>query len=224
MASSGKGKRTAAKKTTGTTKRPSGKPATSAAKRKAVTAPNRPASKKSTSKKPETKPAGGAWAHVFTPREPGERRYWLVKSEPSTFSFDDLRAAKDQTSQWDGVRNFVARNFMRDGMKVGDQVFFYHSSVNPQAIVGVCEVVREAYPDSTAFDRTHHGYDEGSDPNDPTWYMVDLRAVAPLARPVTLPQIKAKPELAQMVLLRIGRLSVTPVTPSEWSVINEMAR
>ena len=198
--------------------------------RKAVAAPKRSAAKKpsakkaAASKKPATKPAGGAWAHVFTPREPGERRYWLVKSEPSTFSFDNLRAAKDQTSQWDGVRNFVARNFMRDGMKVGDQVFFYHSSVNPQAIVGVCEVVREAYPDSTAFDKTHHGYDEGSDPNDPTWYMVDLRAVAPLARPVTLPEIKAKPELAQMVLLRIGRLSVTPVTPSEWSVINEMAR
>ena len=224
MASSGRGKRTAAKKTTGRTKRPSGKPAASAAKRKAVTAPRKAASTKPTSKSPATKPAGGAWAHVFTPREPGERRYWLVKSEPSTFSFDDLRAAKDQTSQWDGVRNFVARNFMRDGMKVGDQVFFYHSSVNPQAIVGVCEVVREAYPDSTAFDKTHHGYDVGSDPNDPTWSMVDLRAVAPLARPVTLPEIKAKPELAQMVLLRIGRLSVTPVTPSEWSVINDMAR
>ena len=225
MASSGRGKRTAAKKATGRTKRPStGKAAGSAAKRKAVAAPKRAAAKKPTAKKPATKPVGGAWAHVFAPRESGERRYWLVKSEPSTFSFDNLRAAKDQTSQWDGVRNFVARNFMRDGMKVGDQVFFYHSSVNPQAIVGVCEVVREAYPDSTAFDRTHHGYDEGSDPNDPTWYMVDLRAVAPLARPVTLPEIKARPELAQMVLLRIGRLSVTPVTPREWSVINEMGR
>src|SRR5687767_10151831 len=116
MASSGRGKRTAAKKTTGTTKRPSaGKPAASAVKRKAVAAPIRSVAKKSAakkpaSKKPATKPAGGAWAHVFTPREPGERRYWLVKSEPSTFSFDHLRAAKDQTSQWDGVRNFVARN------------------------------------------------------------------------------------------------------------------
>jgi len=159
---------------------------------------------------------------VFTPRAPGERRYWLVKSEPTTFSFDDLVAAKDRTTQWDGVRNFVARNFMRDGMKLGDQVFFYHSSVNPQAIVGICEVAREAYPDSTAFDKAHHSYDAGSDPNDPTWFMVDLRAVAPLARPVTLPEIKAKPELAQMVLLRIGRLSVTPVTAAEWATINAM--
>ena len=168
--------------------------------------------------------ADGKWAAAFAPRKPGERRYWLVKSEPETFSFDHLLKAPKKTTTWDGVRNAVARNFLRDGMKIGDQVFFYHSSVNPQAIVGVCEVVREAYPDSTAFDRTHHGYDEGSDPNDPTWYMVDLRAVAPLARPVTLPEIKAKPELAQMVLLRIGRLSVTPVTPREWSVINEMGR
>jgi predicted RNA-binding protein with PUA-like domain len=107
-------------------------------------------------------------------------------------------------------------------MKLGDQVFFYHSSVDPQAIVGVCEVVREAYPDATAFDAKHHGYDADSDPNDPTWYMVDLRAVEPLTRPVTLPAIKAKPELAQMALLRIGRLSVTPVTASEWAVIRAL--
>ena len=198
----------AAKKSSGTTKK-AAKPA---------------ASKNAPPKKSAAKPKqeGGAWAHVFTPRSPGERRYWLVKSEPSTFSFDDLRAMKDQTTQWDGVRNFVARNFMRDGMKVGDQVFFYHSSVNPQAIVGICEVAREAYPDATAFDETHHGYDSDSDPDDPTWFMVDLRAVAPLAKPVTLPEIKSKPELAGMVLLRIGRLSVTPVTAAEWATLNAL--
>ncbi len=209
MSPSGRGKRTAAKKSTGTKK--AAKPAArnKAAAAKAPAAP---------------KHEGGAWSHVFTPRAPGERRYWLVKSEPSTFSFDDLRAATGQTTQWDGVRNFVARNFMRDGMKVGDQVFFYHSSVNPQAIVGICEVAREAYPDSTAFDRAHHGYDADADPDDPTWFMVDLRAVAPLARPVTLPEIKAKPELAGMVLLRIGRLSVTPVTADEWKTINDLGR
>jgi predicted RNA-binding protein with PUA-like domain len=206
MSPSGRGKRTAAKKSTGTKK--AAKPA---ARKKAGAAKAAPAPKHE----------GGAWAHVFRPRAPGERRYWLVKSEPSTFSFDDLRAAAGQTTQWDGVRNFVARNFMRDGMKVGDQVFFYHSSVNPQAIVGICEVAREAYPDSTAFDKAHHGYDADADPDDPTWFMVDLRAVAPLARPVTLPEIKAKPELAGMVLLRIGRLSVTPVTADEWKTINE---
>jgi len=95
--------------------------------------------------------------------------------------------------------------------------------VIPQAIVGICEVARAAYPDSTAFDKSHHGYDEDSDPDDPTWFMVDLRAVAPLPQPVTLTGIKAKPELAQMALLRIGRLSVTPVTAREWEVIRGMA-
>ena len=174
-------------------------------------------------KKPAAKKEGGAWATVFTPRKPGERRYWLVKSEPETFSFDDLLSAANQTTHWDGVRNFAARNFMRDGMKLGDQVFFYHSSVNPQAIVGVCEVVREAYPDSTAFDRSHHGYDADSDPDEPTWVMVDLRAIERLVRPVTLPELKAEPRLAGMALLRIGRLSVTPVTAAEWNVVRGLA-
>jgi len=223
MASSGRGKRTGGKTATGTTKQAAAKktPAKPAAT-------GRPAAKKAASKtasKPTSKPAkseGGAWAAVFAPRAPGERRYWLVKSEPSVFSFDDLLAAKNRTTQWDGVRNFAARNFMRDGMKLGDQVFYYHSSVDPQVIVGVCEVAREAYPDATAVDSKHHGYDEGSDPNEPTWVMVDLRAVEPLARPVTLSEIKAKPELAGMALLRIGRLSVTPVTADEWKVIRAM--
>ena len=208
MGLSGRGKRTGGKKATGTTKKPAAKKA----------APKKPAARKAAPKK-----EGGAWAAVFTPRSPGERRYWLVKSEPETFSFDDLMAAANRTTHWDGVRNFAARNFMRDGMKLGDQVFFYHSSVNPQAIVGVCEVVREAYPDSTAFDSSHHGYDPDSDPNEPTWVMVDLRAVEPLARPVTLPELKAEPRLAAMALLRIGRLSVTPVTPGEWEVIRGLA-
>jgi predicted RNA-binding protein with PUA-like domain len=208
MSPAGRGKRTATRKSTGTTTKKAAKPA--AQKKAAAPKPTAP------------KHEGGAWGHVFTPRAPGEHRYWLVKSEPSTFSFDDLRSAKDQKTQWDGVRNFVARNFMRDGMQVGDQVFFYHSSVNPQVIVGICEVAREAYPDASAFEKGHHGYDSGSDPNDPTWFMVDLRAVAPLARPVTLQEIKAKPELAGMALLRIGRLSVTPVTADEWKTITAM--
>jgi predicted RNA-binding protein with PUA-like domain len=190
MASSGKGKRTAAKKATGTVKKKAAKKASG---------------KKSFAAKPPKK-EGGAWAAVFTPRAPGERRYWLVKSEPTTFSWDDLLASKDQTTNWNGIRNFAARNFMRDGMRLGDHVYFYHSSVNPQAIVGVAEVVREAYPE----------------PNEPDWSQVDLRAVAPLNRPVTLAELKAKPELAQMALLRIGRLSVTPVTSREWDVIRAM--
>ncbi len=108
-------------------------------------------------------------------------------------------------------------------MKKGDLVFFYQSSTDPQAIVGICEVVREAYPDPTAFDRRHKGYDESSTPDAPTWFQVDLKAVEALARPVTLADLKARKELAGMALLRIGRLSVTPVRASEWKVILRMA-
>jgi predicted RNA-binding protein with PUA-like domain len=167
--------------------------------------------------------AKGAWADALRPRAAGERRYWLVKSEPTTFSFDDLLKAPKQTTHWDGVRNHVARNFLRDGMRVGDRVFFYHSSTDPQAIVGICEVAREAYPDATAFDPKHDAYDPKSDSDDPTWYMVDLRAVERMKRPVTLAEIKKRPELAKMALLRIGRLSVSPVTPGEWAAIWTMA-
>ena len=151
------------------------------------------------------------------------RRYWLVKSEPDTFSFDDLLSAPKKTTQWDGVRNHVARNFLRDGMQVGDRVFFYHSSTNPQAIVGIAEVAREAYPDPSAFDKKHDAYDPKSKQDDPTWFMVDLRAVERLPRPVTLVEIKKRPELAKMALLRIGRLSVTPVTQVEWDQIMRLA-
>lgn len=164
----------------------------------------------------------GKWAEAFAPRARGERGYWLVKSEPEVFSFDDLLRAPDRTTCWDGVRNFAARNFLRDGMKRGDGVLFYHSMTTPQAIVGDCEVVREGYPDHTQFDRKHDGYDASSTPDDPTWYMVDVRAVQPFARPVTLPEIKARPELASMALLRVSRLSVVPVTAAEWKIIREM--
>ena len=146
------------------------------------------------------------WASAFAPRAAGERRYWLVKSEPTTYSFDDLMASPNKTTNWDGIRNPVARNFMRDGMQVGDRVFFYHSSVNPQVIVGVCEVVRAGYPEA----------------DDPSWFMVDLKAIAPLPRPVTLAEIKKLPQLANMPLVRIGRLSVSPVTATEWKTICEL--
>ena len=174
--------------------------------------------------KPEKPPAyeQGKWASAFAPRKKGERRYWLVKSEPSEFSFDDLVRAPGKTTSWNGVRNFAARNFLRDGMKLGDQVFFYHSMTGAQGVVGICEVVREGYPDDTAFDRKHAGFDEDSDPAAPTWFMVDLKAVAPLARMVPLTEIKARPELAEMALVRIGRLSVTPVTAKEWETIRAM--
>ena len=174
---------------------------------------------------PATAPAPhaeGKWAEWFS-RKPGERRYWLVKSEPEVFSFDDLVLAPKRTTMWDGVRNFAARNFLRDGMKLGDQVFFYHSMANPQAIVGICEVVKEGYPDPTAFDKKSYGYDADSKKDDPQWFVVDLRAVEQLPRPVTLPEIKARKELADMALVRIGRLSVTPVRAAEWATILKMA-
>ncbi len=173
-------------------------------------------------KQPIPPHADGKWAEWFV-RKSGERRYWLVKSEPEVFSFDDLVLAPKKTTHWDGVRNFAARNFLRDGMKLGDGVFFYHSMANPQAIVGICDVVREGYPDSTAFDKKSYGYDPDSKPDDPQWYMVDLKAVDQLPRPVTLPEIKARKELADMALLRIGRLSVTPVRAKEWETIVKMA-
>lgn len=181
------------------------------------------AKRATTAARPAAKKAGGAWDAVFAPRSPGEKRYWLVKSEPSTFSFDDLLRIHNKTTHWNGIRNFVARNFMRDGMRVGDRVFFYHSSTEPPGVVGICEVVREAYPDDTAFDPGSGGYDPKSTRENPVWYMVDLRAVAQLTHPVTLEAIKAREELANMALLRIGRLSVTPVTPAEWETICAMA-
>ena len=164
----------------------------------------------------------GRWASAFAPRAAGERRYWLVKSEPTTFSFDDLLAAPNKTTHWDGVRNLVARNFLRDGMKSGDRVFFYHSSADPTCVVGICEVVREGYADSTALDRKHDHFDPKSNADKPTWFMVDLKAVAPLPRIVSLADIKARPELSQMAVVRIGRLSVTPVTAAEWKTICSM--
>ena len=160
----------------------------------------------------------GKWAHVFT-RAPKERRYWLIKSEPGVFSFDDLLAAPKQTTGWDSVRNSTARNFLRDGMKRGDLAFFYHSNAQPSAIVGICEIAREGRPDPSAFDPTHEYYDAASDPKTPAWFMVDVRAVSALARPVTLHEIKADPTLSQMVLVKLGRLSVVPVSHHEWEAV-----
>ncbi len=163
----------------------------------------------------------GKWAHVFA-RTAGERRYWLVKSEPDVFSFDDLLAAPKKTTSWDSVRNTGARNFLRDGMKKGDLVFYYHSNATPSAIVGVCKVVREGYPDHTAFDASHDYFDPKSDPDTPTWFMVDVQAVKKLAQPVALPEIKAEPALSEMALVRVGRLSVVPVTEDEWETVLRM--
>jgi predicted RNA-binding protein with PUA-like domain len=167
--------------------------------------------------------ASGMWAHIFTPRQPGEVRHWLVKSEPDVFSWDQLVAAPDRTTFWNSVRNYSARNFMLDGMQLGDRVFYYHSNADPQAIVGIAEVAKLAYPDHTQFEKDNEYYDADSMPEAPTWWMVDVRAVEPLARPVTLAEIKATPALANMSLLKVGRLSVVPVTPAEWKLIVTMA-
>jgi len=150
------------------------------------------------------------------------RQYWLVKTEPTTFSFDDLVASPKRTSHWDGVRNYAARNHLR-AMKTGDLVLVYHSSVVPSAIVGVAEVAREAYPDPTALDPKDPHFDPKSKPDDPTWVMVDLRAVEPLKRPVTLDEVKKTKGLDKMALVRLGRLSVQPVTPAEYDIVRKLA-
>jgi predicted RNA-binding protein with PUA-like domain len=146
-------------------------------------------------------------------------RHWLLKTEPEVFSFDDLQAAPQQTACWDGVRNFQARNFMRDHMRVGDLVLIYHSNAEPPAVAGIARVAREAYPDHTAFDAHDDHFDPKSDPAAPTWMMVDVQAVQAL-RPVALATLRESPRLEAMELVQRGsRLSITPLTPAEWAIV-----
>ena len=153
-----------------------------------------------------------------------DRRYWLFKTEPTSFSFEDLWKAPRRTTSWDGVRNFQARNMLRDEVRPGDLVFVYHSSTDPAGIAGIAEVVRAGYPDPTAFDPKDHHYDPKSKKDAPTWFMVDLRARESFPKPVTLAELRAVKGLEKMVLLQKGsRLSVQPVTESEWQVICRLA-
>jgi len=146
-------------------------------------------------------------------------KYWLMKTEPSVFSLDDLKNSPNQTTHWDGVRNYQARNFMRE-MQKGDRVLFYHSQSNPLAIVGIAEVVRTAYPDFTQFDPSSKYFDPKSDPKNPRWDMVDIRFYQAFESPITLSELREPPGLEEMVLLRKGsRLSVQPVTASEWKIV-----
>lgn len=146
--------------------------------------------------------------------------YWLMKSEPNAFGIDDLERRPGQTEPWDGVRNYQARNLMRDRMKRGDRVFFYHSNCEVPGIVGLAEIVREAYPDPTAFDPDHKHYDPKSRPDKPTWLMVDLRFVRKLKRTITLAELKDRSELGGLALVRRGnRLSVMPVSETQWEFI-----
>jgi len=146
-------------------------------------------------------------------------RYWLLKSDPDTFSWQDLVASPRRTTRWDGVRNYQARNSLRDDVAVGDGVLFYHSQAD-RAVVGTATVTRAAYPDPTQFDRKSPQHDPGSDPGDPRWVAVDIRAEREFAHPVPLDQLRKTPGLAKMTLLQKGsRLSVQPVTSGEWEII-----
>ncbi|HWP31437.1 MAG TPA: EVE domain-containing protein [Fimbriimonadales bacterium] len=151
-----------------------------------------------------------------------ERNYWLFKSEPSTYSFDDL--LKEGSATWDGVRNYKARNYMKNEMKVGDLVFYYHSSCEEPGIVGIAEVIKEAIPDDSQFDPKSEYYDPGSNPENPRWWMVTIRAVEKFPRLVSLKELRNTPGLEEMVILQKGnRLSITPVKRKEWEIIRSLA-
>jgi predicted RNA-binding protein with PUA-like domain len=146
--------------------------------------------------------------------------YWLMKTEPSVYGIDHLAAEPNRTDHWDGVRNYQARNMMRDQMKLGDQVFLYHSNCKEPGIVGIMEVVREGYPDHTAWDPESRYHDPKSTPDNPRWFMVDVKLVRPTRRTIPLTELKRFPELEDMPLVRKGnRLSVMPVTAEQWDFI-----
>lgn len=152
------------------------------------------------------------------------RSYWLLKSDPRTFSIDDLAGSPDQTTCWEGVRNYQARNFLR-AMRVGDQAFFYHSNADPPAIVGIVEVVTSAYPDFFAFDPKSCYRDPKSGPDHPRWFMVDVRLIRKCVTPLSLSGLRQLKGLEHMELLRQGsRLSIQPVRPNEWSLIMKFRR
>jgi predicted RNA-binding protein with PUA-like domain len=148
--------------------------------------------------------------------------YWLMKTEPSTFGVDDLAAKPRKTAMWDGVRNYQARNMLRDDFKKGDQALLYHSSAEVVGVAGIMQVVRTAYPDPTAFDKKHDHFDAGSDPKNPRWYVVDVQLKRRFKRIVTLDELRRHEtrELDGMLLLKRGnRLSITPVSAAHWKFI-----
>ncbi len=152
-------------------------------------------------------------------------RYWLMKTEPGTYSIDDLAKEKDQTTCWEGVRNYQARNLLRDEIQQGDRVLFYHSACKEPAVVGTAVVARSGYPDKFAFDRRSKYYDEKSHPDQPTWYLVDVKLDQKFDHPVTLAELKQQDSLKDMVLLQKGsRLSVQPVKKSEFDTVLKLAK
>jgi predicted RNA-binding protein with PUA-like domain len=156
---------------------------------------------------------------------PKDQKYWLVKTEPDCFSVHDLAKQPKQTTGWSGVRNYQARNFMRDEMKLGDRVFVYHSSTDEPAIVGTATIARESYPDPTAFDKTDDHFDAASTKDNPRWFMVDIRLEKIFKAPLPLSQLRTLPALKAMELLRRGsRLSVQPVRKTEFDAIMKLAK
>ena len=149
--------------------------------------------------------------------------YWLMKSEPDAYSIDDLE--RDGTTPWDGIRNYQVRNMIRDDMRVGDEVLFYHSSCKVPAAVGIARIASDAYPDPTQFDAKSKYFDGGSDPEDPRWLLRDVEFVRKLKRPVTLQELKARDDLGEFPLTKRGnRLSIFPVTKSQWRTVTGLAR
>ncbi|MEM1068715.1 MAG: EVE domain-containing protein [Planctomycetota bacterium] len=152
-------------------------------------------------------------------------RYWLMKTEPGTYSIDDLIKEKDQTTCWEGVRNYQARNLLRDEIQEGDRVLFYHSACKVPAVVGTAVVSRGGYPDSHAFDRRSKYFDKKSDPEKPTWFMVDVKLEEKFDEPVTLAELREQSSLKEMVLLQKGsRLSVQPVKKKEFDIVLKLAK
>ena len=151
-------------------------------------------------------------------------QYWLMKTEPDVFSIDDLMKAPNQTEHWDGIRNYQARNFMKDQMQVGDKVLFYHSNAKPSAIVGTAVISREGYPDDSAWDPEGEYFDPKSTPEHPVWMMVDVQFESRFTEPLPLERLREVPALAEMMLLKRGsRLSVQPVTAAEFKAVLKLA-
>ena len=151
------------------------------------------------------------------------RSYWLLKSDPATFGLSHLKKSPEKTTMWDGVRNYQARNHLRDDFLVGDGVLFYHSQIQPPAVVATATVVRAGYPDPTQFDRRSPGFDPKASKDAPRWIAVDIRLDHELSRPVSLTEMRGIRGLEKMVLLRKGsRLSVQPVTAGEWKIVNRL--
>lgn len=149
--------------------------------------------------------------------------YWLLKSEPTSYSIDDLLKEKNKTTSWDGVRNYQARNFMRDDMEINDLAFFYHSNCKEPGISGIVKVVRKAHPDLTALDPEDHHYDPKSTPQNPRWVMVDVQFQKKFSNIITLSELKKNPLLKDLMILRKGnRLSITPVSKQDWEAILAM--